>query len=131
MRFSKGIRDFTKNTPSELECTRISSPFSRDLPLIPRQNGNVGGFRALLSADCLWTPHTIGMFLISSEQSSDCLWAPHTIGMSLIFNGATRGLSTDTPHNRLVADFQRSNARIVYGFRIKSAYSSSLMAFTF
>ena len=149
MRFSKGIRDFTKDTPSEWEYTRISSSFSRDLPSIPRQNGNVGGFRALLCADCLWTPHTIGMFLISTEQCSDCVWAPHTIGMSLIFNGATRelsldtphnrhvldfngatlGLTLDTPHNRHVPDFQRSNARIVYGFPIKSAYSSSLTAF--
>ena len=97
MRFSKGIRDFTKDTPSEWEYTRISSSFSRDLPSIPRQNGNVGGFRALLCADCLWTPHTIGMFLISTEQCSDCVWAPHTIGMSLIFNGATRELSMDSP----------------------------------
>ena len=105
MRFSKGIRDFTKDTPSEWECTRISSSFSRDLPSIPRQNGNVGGFRALLCADCLWTPHTIGMFLISTEQCSDCVWAPHTIGMSLIFNGATRELSMDTSHNRHVLDF--------------------------
>ena len=105
MRFSKGIRDFTKDTPSEWEYTRISSSFSRDLPSIPRQNGNVGGFRALLCADCLWTPHTIGMFLISTEQCSDCVWAPHTIGMSLIFNGATRELSMDTSHNRHVLDF--------------------------
>ena len=105
MRFSKGIRDFSKDTPSEWEYTRISSSFSRDLPSIPRQNGNVGGFRALLCADCLWTPHTIGMFLISTEQCSDCVWAPHTIGMSLIFNGATRELSMDTSHNRHVLDF--------------------------
>ena len=111
MRFSKGIRDFTKDTPSEWECTRILSPFSRDLPSIPRQNGNVGGFRALLCADCLWTPHTIGMFLISTEQCSDCVWAPHTIGMSLIFNGATRELSMDSPQIGmfLISTEQRSD----------------------
>ena len=150
------MRVFTKDTPSEWECTRILSPFSLNFTPIHRQNGNVRGFRALLSSnclwtpqtiglflistvqrsDCLWTPHTIGMFLISTEQRSDCLWTPQTIGMFFIFNGATLGLSmdtpnnrhvpdfngatlglsTDSPHNQLLPDFQRSNARIASGY---------------
>ena len=78
------MRVFTKDTPSEWECTRILSPFSLNFTPIHRQNGNVRGFRALLSSNCLWTPQTIGLFLISTVQRSDCLWTPHTIGMFLI-----------------------------------------------